>query len=131
MARASTLLALIALLVASCGGSGRNDDVQAAVERFNEAFERGDAQAACKELTEGARSELEKSESEACEQTVLSLELTPSEVTRVEVHVTSAIADLSGGGSLFLDDTSQGWKISALGCEPRPGDQPYDCELEA
>ena len=132
MARAWTLLALIPLLIAGgCGGSERNDDVEAAVERFNRAFESRDAQGACDELTEGAQSELEKSEKKPCEEAILGQELSPSPVTRVEVHVTSAVADLRAGGSLFLDDTSQGWKISALGCEPRPGDQPYDCELEA
>ena len=131
MARVSTLLALMALVAAGCAGSERNDDVEAAVERFNGAFERRDARGACDELTEGARSELEKSEKKPCEEAILGLELTPTPVTRVEVHVTSAVADLGGGGSLFLDDTSQGWKISALGCEPRAGDQPYDCDLEA
>ena len=132
MAWARTLLALAAVLVvAGCGGSGRNDDVEAAVERFNRAFESRDAQAACDELTEGAQSGLEKSEKKPCEQAILGQELSPSPVTRVEVHVTSAIADLEGGGSVFLDDTAQGWKISALGCRPQAGDQPYDCELEA
>ena len=131
MPRAWALLAVTAAVVAGCGGSDRNDDVQAAVERFNSAFESRDAEGACDELTEGARSELEKSEKKPCEEAVLSLDLSPSRVTRVEVYVTSAVADLGGGGVLFLDDTAEGWKISALGCRPQPGDRPYDCELRA
>jgi hypothetical protein len=129
MPRACTLLALAAALLTGCGGSDRDGDVEAAVERFNRAFESRDAQDACGELTEGAQSELEKSEKKPCEEAILGLELTPSPVTRVEVHVTSAVADLRGGGSAFLDSTPDGWKISALGCKPLPGDQPYDCEL--
>ena len=125
------LLAAAAALLAGCGGSGRDDDVQSAVERFNRAFESRDAKAACDELTEDAQSELEKTEKKPCEEAILGQELTPSPVTRVEVHVTSAIADLEGGGSVFLDDTPDGWKISAAGCRPQTGDQPYHCELEA
>ena len=131
MARVWKLLVLLAVVAGGCGGSERTDDVEAAVERFNRAFESRDAQGACDELSAGAQSELEKSEKKSCEEAILGLEVTPSPVTRVEVHVTSAIADLSAGGSLFLDGTPQGWKIAALGCEPQTGDEPYDCELEA
>ena len=131
MARAATLLAFATVLVAGCGGSERTDDVEAAVERFNRAFESRNGQGACDELTEGAQSELEKTAKKQCEEAILAQELTPSPVRRVEVHVTSAVADLEGGGSVFLDDTPRGWKISAAGCEPQAGDQPYDCELEA
>ena len=118
-------------LVAGCGGSSRDDEVKGAVERFNAAFERHDGKAACAELSEDASSELEKTEKKPCEEAILSLEVEPSLVDRVEVHVVSGEAELAGGGAVFLDDTSDGWKISALGCKPEGKDKPYDCELEA
>jgi hypothetical protein len=34
------------------------------------------------------------------------------------------------GDTLFLDQTSTGWKISAAGCRLTSPDEPYDCELE-
>jgi hypothetical protein len=42
----------------------------------------------------------------------------------------SAQAKLRGGEAVFLDQTDQGWKISAAGCKPQPG-KPYQCELES
>jgi hypothetical protein len=125
------LIALTAVAAASgCGTSADRREVRAVVERFDAAIERGDGQAACEQLTEGAASELESAERKPCEEAILSLELDPSPAAVVEVHVVSASAELAGGGTTFLDETSQGWKISAVGCVPRP-ERPYDCELEA
>ena len=130
MVRPWMLLAVAAAVLAGCGGSERNDDVEATAERFNRAVESRDRRAACDELTDDARTELEKTEKKPCEEAILGLQLSPSRVTNVEVYATSAVAELSGGGSVFLDDTPEGWKIAAAGCKPEPGDQPYDCELE-
>jgi hypothetical protein len=124
------LVVLFGVLLAGCGTSGDRRGARAAVERFNAALERRDGRGACDELTEGAAAKLESSEKKPCDQAILSLELDPSGVANVEVFVTSGRADLTSGGATFLDETSQGWKIAALGCEPRP-EQPYECELEA
>jgi hypothetical protein len=44
--------------------------------------------------------------------------------------VTSASVSLVGGATLFLDEASGGWEISAAGCRPSAPDRPFDCELE-
>jgi D-serine deaminase-like pyridoxal phosphate-dependent protein len=131
--RAGTLLVLVgtaSLVFTACGTSGDERDVRASVERFNAAIELADGEKACQELTEGATEQLERSEKKPCEEAIRSLELAPSDVASVEVFVVSGRADLTGGGAAFLDETSEGWKISAVGCEPRT-EQPYECELES
>jgi hypothetical protein len=128
-----TILALSVLaLCAAPAGCGRGDaerDARRTVERFHAAVERGDGEAACRELSEEAASKLEQQEQRPCEQAVLTLELSGGRVVEARVFQTSASADLSEGGTDFLDDTSQGWKLTAVGCTPLPG-QPYNCELE-
>jgi len=99
--------------------------------RSRRALPGGDA-AACALLTSGTRRQLEADEGESCEKAIGSVELpAPSPVGRVAVYITSASPDLAVGGTLFLDETPSGWRVSAAGCAPRPGRQPYECELEA
>ena len=50
---------------------------------------------------------------------------------RAQVFATNAKVDLADGRSAFLEQTGDGWRIAAAGCEPQGGDEPYDCELEA
>ncbi|MGH2715404.1 MAG: hypothetical protein ACRDM7_16230 [Thermoleophilaceae bacterium] len=45
--------------------------------------------------------------------------------------MTTASVRLAEGGTTFLDEASDGWKVSAAGCEPTAPNLPYDCELEA
>jgi hypothetical protein len=54
-----------------------------------------------------------------CEEAVLELEL-PRGGTAAEtgVYVTSAFVDLVEGGTTFLDEGADGWKVSAAGCTP-------------
>jgi hypothetical protein len=125
----ATLVALM-LLAAGCGTAGSERDARNAVERLLADVERGDGRGACAQLSEAAVDELERSERKPCEEAVLSLELSGSPVARVQVYSTSAEAELEAGGAAFLDQTPRGWRVSAVGCRPRPG-QPYDCELEA
>ena len=49
----------------------------------------------------------------------------------VEVYITNGTALARRGKWLFLDQSGSQWRISAAGCEPRPGDRPYDCDLKA
>jgi hypothetical protein len=125
------IAAALMLLAAGCGTSNSERDARAVVERFGSAVERKDGRAACEELSEDAALELEKSEGEPCEQAVLTLKLSQGATTRVEVYVTSAEVLRAGGEAAFLDQTPEGWRISATGCKPQGPDMPYDCELEA
>ena len=100
-------------------------------ERFHAALEGGNGQAACAALSEETASKLEDQERKPCEEAILSLELPKGgTVADTRVYVTSAFTTLTEGGSDFLDEGPNGWRVSAAGCEPTTPSQPYDCELE-
>jgi hypothetical protein len=125
-------LLLVAAALVGCGADGSERDVAATVERFQAALGARDGGAACAELTPAARETLASQEKAPCPRAVLSLDLRGGgTVTRSDVYLTSALAEVSGRGSAFLDQTPAGWRISAAGCAPTAPDRPYDCELEA
>jgi hypothetical protein len=120
--------------LAGCGRDGDRAQVRAVTDRFFAALHDGDEQAACAQLSTDTRSELESQEGKPCRQAIGSVGLQPARVTRVQVFITNAKADLGSGESLFLDQGPDGWELSALGCKPeggKPADRPYDCELQA
>jgi hypothetical protein len=128
--RLACVLAL-ALALAGCGTGARERDAAAVAERFHAALESEDGQAACRELNEETASKLEEQEGKACEEAILALELPRGgRVADTRVEVTSAFATLAEGGSDFLDEGPDGWKVSAAGCDPTSPDQPYECALE-
>ena len=100
------------------------------VQRFARAIEEQDGAAACGELSADTRSEFESQEGADCEEALLELELSLGEVTSVRVAETAASVELSEGGSVYLEETSDGWRITAVGCEPKPS-APDDCDVEA
>jgi hypothetical protein len=100
-------------------------------ERFHAALEDGDGKGACDELNEETSSKLEQQEKKPCEEAIVSLNLPKGgTVADTRVYVTSAFATLAEGGSDFLDEGPDGWRVSAAGCKPTAPSQPYDCELE-
>jgi hypothetical protein len=123
-------IAVLAVLGSGCGTDPAAGDARHAVQAFYAGLERHDGSAACRQLSDDTRSSLETSEKKPCEQAVFSLGLSPSRIVAVRVYVTSAEAELARGEAAFLDQTPQGWKISAVGCKPKH-EQPYDCQLEA
>jgi hypothetical protein len=130
----AAILALGACLVLAatgCGASDRKSDAEAVAERFHAAIAGEDGQGACAELSEETASTLERQEGMPCEEAVLGLEL-PRDGSAADtgVYVTSAFVDLVVGGTTFLDEGPQGWKVSAAGCTPTAPHLPYDCELE-
>ena len=129
--RAASLACLLALTVAGCGTADREADAGAAAQRFHAALEQGDGQAACDQLNAETASKLEEQEKQPCAEAILSLELPEGgTVADTRVDVTSAFTTLADGGSDFLDEGPNGWRVSAAGCEPTAPSQPYDCELE-
>lgn len=122
---------LLALAVAGCGTGGRADDAAAVTQSFHAALEAGDGRAACDELSEETASKLERQEKTPCEEAILELELPKGvSVADTRVEITSAVTTLAEGGSDFLDEGPDGWKVAAAGCVPTLPDQPYECELE-
>jgi hypothetical protein len=132
--RAFAVVLLLAALASGCARGGDREAVQAVTDRFYAAFEADDGAAACAQLSTDTREELESQEQEACAEAIGSLQLDGGDLTRIQVYVTNAKADLTSGESAFLSHTADGWRLSALGCQPvegKPADRPYDCELEA
>jgi hypothetical protein len=128
---AIALASAAAMALAACGTGERERDAAGVVQLFHAALERDDGAAACEELGEEARSELESQEQRPCEEAILTLALPKGgRPVNPRVYGTSAAVDLAEGGTDFLDESSQGWTISAAGCRPTAPDQPYDCELE-
>lgn len=128
--RVAPVACLLVLALGGCGAAEREDDAAAAAERFHAALEGGDGQAACEQLIQETASSLEQQEKKPCEQAILSLELPEGgTVADAGVYVTSAFAHLAEGGTDFLDEGPDGWRVSAAGCEPTAPSQPYNCEL--
>ena len=123
----------MAVPLAACGTGGRERDAASVAERFHAALERGDARAACAELSAETVSKLEHQEKKPCEKAILTLKLPKGGTATVRrVEITSAYVRLTGGSADFLDEGPKGWRVSAAGCRPGgSSDQPYDCELEA
>ncbi len=120
------------LALGGCGTDGSRDEIADVVDRFQQALADGDGAVACAQLTAAARDTLESEEEMPCPRAVLERGLTGGgRVVGSDVDVTSASADVAGGGTAFLDQTPYGWRISAAGCSPTVPGLPYDCELEA
>jgi hypothetical protein len=114
-----------------CGSTERPDDVEAVAERFAAALEREDGAAACAEVRDTTANTLEQQQREPCDEAILGLELpTGGAAAETSVYVTNASVLLAEGSTTFLDEGSDGWKVTAAGCRPRTPELPYDCELE-
>jgi len=125
----AALTVVVAALVGGCGASQeRLDGASAAALMFTRAARAGDGAAICEALAPGTQQELESSERSACADAVVEEELpTADEIRRVDVHGMQAKVVLDGD-TLFLTRLSSGWKVTAAGCEPRPG-EPYQCRI--
>jgi hypothetical protein len=125
---------LVLALCAAATGCGRADDraaVGAVTERFLQAIAAEDGAGACAQLSDDTAQALQRDAGQPCAVAATGLDVALSTVTRSEVFGTAAKVDLADGGSAFLELTPDGWRISAAGCVPEPGEQPYTCEVEA
>jgi hypothetical protein len=130
--RALAVLAAVAAL-AGCGNTEDRDQARAAAERLYAAVEADDGAGACRQLSPDAREEIESQEQSACEEAVLELDLQTAgaRAERTEVFTNEAAVHLTGGDTVFLDETQEGWRVSALGCRDQSTDSPADCEVQA
>jgi hypothetical protein len=135
--RATRVLAAVAVACLPLAGCGQSDDraeVRSVTERFFAALEADDGAAACAALSTDTRAALEDEAQRECREAVTELRLEGGPPTRVQVYVVSAKADFPSGESAFLSRTQEGWRLSAVGCEPqrgKPADEPFDCAAEA
>ena len=123
------VVAATGTLLGGCGREGARDAVRQTAERFYGAVQAKDGAKACAALEADTREQLEKEEMKPCDEAVLAVELQGGPATRAKVWETSAEVHLAGGDTVFLDETDDGWRVSAAGCKPTTEQEPYDCEL--
>lgn len=125
-------LGAAAALVLLCGCSSlshRQDAVAAAARGFEADLARQDSAALCDALAPGTREGLQDSSKSDCEQAIGDSDLpAATDVRRVDVYGQQARAVLDGD-TLFLSAFTDGWKITAAGCEPQPR-KPYKCAVK-
>jgi hypothetical protein len=128
-ARASRALVVVGALawVLSGCASTQQPEVQRVATSFEDSG--ADPGARCDLLTPKALAALEKSESQPCADAIGQLPLDGGTVRSVQVWGGDAQVKLSGD-TVFLTETSGGWKVSAAACTPN-ADAPYDCEVTA
>jgi hypothetical protein len=127
------LLAVIAAALGAvgCGTSADRDQARTAAQRLYAAVERHDGTAACAQMSPPLRAQLVKNQSEPeCAKAVLKLSLHGGPPAAVRVYADAAEVELSGGDTVFLSDTREGWRVDAVGCRPQ-GSGPFDCEEQA
>ena len=121
---------MLALLLAACGTGPSEEESARVVDRFQAAVAGADGEAACAQLTEHLRTTFEEDEGEPCSAAIVGLGIDGGgRSTHTRVYLTSALVNVAGGGDAFLDQTKEGWRISAAGCA-RTGGREYDCRLE-
>ena len=117
------LLGCAVLLLGGCSSS-READVEQVATTFTDPA--GDPEARCDLLAPTTRAALE--ESAPCTEAIDELPLDTGEVASVEIWGGDAQVTLAGD-TVFLTETSAGWKVIAAGCRPQR-EKPYDCEVE-
>jgi hypothetical protein len=123
--RAMVALAAGAVLLAGCS-SAQEPEVQEVARTFEDPS--GDAEQRCDLLAPATRAAFEKSESAPCAQAVEDLPLQGGAVESIEIFGGDAQVKLAGD-TVFLTETSAGWRITAAACRPK-GEAPYDCEVD-
>ncbi|MGW0034797.1 hypothetical protein ACWDXD_33890 [Streptomyces sp. NPDC003314] len=124
--------ALTAVVVlCACGApQARQDGASRAGRAFEEALASGAYGAACELLAPESREQLEEDEERPCEKALPSQDLPRGEgASSVDVHGRQALLRV-GAETLFLSQFDDGWRVTAAGCVPRGGDEPYRCALK-
>ena len=127
-------LLLLCLATTGCGRAGDRDRATEVAQKFLQAVGAGDGAVACGLLAADTRKALEDEEQKPCGEAIGAVQIDAGAPTAVELYLTNAKADLDNGGSAFLSETGDGWRVSAAGCtvgEGPPEDVPMKCELEA
>lgn len=121
---------LLATTVAcSASASSAAGEAREAARTLFGAVQRGDGAAACAALLPEAARGLATDDS-PCAREILTMGLTGGPIRDVEVW--GGRARLRAGDDVvFLADFGDGWRVAAAGCERLPGQDRYDCEVEA
>jgi len=131
MLRDVLLLGIAALTLAACGRSTDEATVRATAVSFYAAVGDHHGAAACARLTADTRQALEQQESAPCARAVEQLKLSGRRAGSVRLYEGEAAVELRGADTVYLEDTSSGWRVSAAGCRGEASDKPAQCELQA
>jgi hypothetical protein len=123
--RAAAVWAAGAVLLTGCSSASQPE-----VEQVASTFEdpSGDPGERCDLLAPATLAAFEQDESAPCTDAIQDLSLDGGGVESVEIWGGDAQVTLSGD-TVFLTETSAGWRITAAACAPR-AEAPYDCEVE-
>jgi hypothetical protein len=124
-------LAVVALALCACGRSGDRRTIEAVATQFYAAAEHHDGARACALLSSDTRKKLEQQESERCAKAIEKVGLNGGPVASASVYSVQAVVELRGGDTVFIEDTKEGWRVSAAGCRPTGHGHPADCDLES
>jgi hypothetical protein len=119
------------LALAGCGRDGDRASAASVAEGFYAAVAKHDGASACARLSAETRKALEEQASMPCARAVVRLDLSGRRARLVSVYSVGAVVELARGDTVFLEDTNQGWRISAAGCRPQARGEPADCEVQA
>jgi hypothetical protein len=123
-----------ALATSGCGRSADRAQIESVTTRFLHAADGGQGGVACAQLTPDAVTQLEEQEQGSCPSSVGDLSLSSAPIRRVQVFAFNAEVQLADGAAAFAERTSDGWRLSAVGCRATQGDpqdHPMSCELES
>jgi hypothetical protein len=123
--RALAVLGVGAALLTGCASAHQPE-----VERVATTFEdpSADPEERCDLLIPKTRAAFEQSESAPCAEAIEDLPLEGGSVESVEIWGGDAQVKLTGD-TLFLSETSAGWRITSAACTPQ-AEAPYDCEVD-
>lgn len=124
----------VLLVTTGCGSvEERRTAARDAAVDFERALGAEDGVALCAVLAPGVRDEVEQSSGTPCEEAVVEEDVpfvaaAGDAVEGVDVAGRQARVEFSAD-TLFLSRFSDGWKVVAAGCAPRP-ERPYQCLLK-
>jgi hypothetical protein len=125
--RSTRALGLAALCVVLAGcASAQAPDVEQVATTFSDPA--GDPEERCELLLPSVLAAFEEDQAMPCADAIEDLPLHAGAVESLEIWGGSAQVKL-GGDTLFLAETSAGWRVTAAVCTPQ-GEAPYDCEVE-
>lgn len=126
----STLIGILVLAAAAggCSSSSRDAAVEQVSDDFRSAVRAQDGEAACRQLSEAVRYQLEMSSGATCDVELRGARL-PAEGSAQHVSVSGTAAQVRYDDDVvFLTELGNRWKVIAAGCLSR-AKGPYDCQV--